>query len=165
MEWIAPWAAVAERHFDFWIDSLTVGHYAKNERCICERRIMTRQVCVQPPTAAVSVTLLAFAADHRAVVCRCCRALADRRPPRSIDISRPRGAQQQTRRTLLQCSIDGTDRQLTVTKTLLRMQAVITDFVSVEDNAIGRVSVRPSVRLHCISYLWTWFLHVHGSWP
>jgi len=107
---------------------------------------MTRQVCVQPPTAAVSVTLLAFAADHRAVVRRCCRALADRRPPRSIDISRPRGAQQQTRRTLLQRSIDGTDRQLTVTKTLLRMQAVITDFVSVEDNAIGRVSVRPSVR-------------------
>jgi len=106
---------------------------------------MTRQVCVQPPTAAVSVTLLAFAADHRAVVRRCCRALADRRPPRSIDISRPRGAQQQTRRTLLQRSIDGTDRQLTVTKTLLRMQAVITDFVSVEDNAIGRVSVRPFV--------------------
>jgi len=105
---------------------------------------MTRQVCVQPPTATVSVTLLAFAADHRAVVRRCCRALAYRRPPRSIDISRPRGAQQQTRRTLLQCSIDGTDRQLTVTKTLLRMQAVITDFVSVEDNAIGRVSVRSS---------------------
>ena len=38
-------------------------------------------------------------------------AVAVWRPSLSIDISCPRGAQQQTRRTLLQRSIDGTDRQ------------------------------------------------------
>jgi len=34
------------------------------------------------------------------------------RPPLSIDISCPWGTQQQTRRTLLQRSIDGTDRRM-----------------------------------------------------
>jgi len=54
------------------------------------------------------VTLLAFAAERlRAAVRRCCLAPVQQ----SIDISCPRGAQQQTRRTLLQRSIDGTDRQ------------------------------------------------------
>jgi len=42
-----------------------------------------------PSTAAVNVTLLAFAAARRAVLLR--------RPPLSIDISWSRGAQQQTR--------------------------------------------------------------------
>ena len=56
--------------------------------------------------AAVNVRLLVFAAG---------------RPPRLIDISCPRGAQQQTHRTLLQRSIDGTDRHRTVTYTLLRI--------------------------------------------
>jgi len=37
--------------------------------------------------------------------------LGARRPPLSIDLSCLRGAQQQTRRTLLQRSIDETDRQ------------------------------------------------------
>ena len=44
---------------------------------------------------------------------RCCAPLllGARRPPLSIDLSCLRGAQQQTRRTLLQRSIDETDRQ------------------------------------------------------
>jgi len=57
--------------------------------------------------AAVNTTLLAFADDRRAAVRRAAAALL----LRSIDISCPRGAQQQTHRTLLQRSTDGTDRQ------------------------------------------------------
>jgi len=55
------------------------------------------------------VTLLAFAAVRRAAA----PLLLSGRRQRllSIDISCPQGAQQQTRRTLLQRSIDGTDRQ------------------------------------------------------
>jgi len=67
-----------------------------------------KQVCVQPSAAAVNVTLLAFAADRRAAVRRAAVALL----PLSIDISCPRRAQQQTRRTLLQQWIDGTYRQM-----------------------------------------------------
>jgi len=49
------------------------------------------------------VTLLAFAAERRAAVrSAVCGDVAARRLPLSIDISWPRGAQQQTRRTLLQ---------------------------------------------------------------
>ena len=51
--------------------------------------------------------------------------LGARRPPQSIDISCPHGAQQQTRRTPLLLSNDGTDGEtdghLTVTYTLLRI--------------------------------------------
>jgi len=54
------------------------------------------------------VTLPAFAAERRAAAPLLPRA---RRPPLSIDISCPRGAQQQTRRTPLLLSIDGTDGQ------------------------------------------------------
>jgi len=56
------------------------------------------------------------------------RSIAGRRrqrPQLSIDIFCPQGAQQQTSRTPLLLSIDGTDRQtnghVTVTQTLLRM--------------------------------------------
>jgi len=52
------------------------------------------------------VTLPAFAAERRAAAPLLPSA---RRPPLSIDISCPRGAQQQTRRTPLLLSIDGTD--------------------------------------------------------
>jgi len=48
-------------------------------------------------TSAVTVTLLAFAAERRRLL--------------SIDMSYPQGAQQQTRRTPLLLSIDGTDRR------------------------------------------------------
>ena len=58
-----------------------------------------QQVSAKPSTAAVNnATLLAFAADRRAAAASL-----------SIDISCPRGAQQRTRRTRLQRSIDGTD--------------------------------------------------------
>jgi len=58
------------------------------------------------------VTLLAFATERRAAVrSAVCGDVVARRLPLSIDISWPRGAQQQTRRTLLQWSIDGTDRR------------------------------------------------------
>ena len=54
----------------------------------------------------MNVTLLAFAAERRAVA-----PLGDRRPPLSINISRPTGPQQQTRRTLwLRRRIGQTDR-------------------------------------------------------
>jgi len=57
-----------------------------------------KHVRVQLPTSADNVTLLAVAAEAPAV-------------QQSTDIScLPPGAQQQTRRTLLQRSIDGTDR-------------------------------------------------------
>jgi len=56
------------------------------------------QVCVDPHTTDLSMTLLAFAAERRAAG----------RPPLSVDMSRPQGQQQQTRRTLLQ-RVNGTD--------------------------------------------------------
>jgi len=49
----------------------------------------------QPRPLAVNMTLPTFAAEHRRLLV--------------IDISCPRGAQQQTRRTPLLLSIDGTD--------------------------------------------------------
>ena len=54
-------------------------------------------VCVQPRSSAVNTALPAFAAERRRLL--------------SIDISWQRGAQQQTRRTPLLLSIDGTDRR------------------------------------------------------
>jgi len=51
-----------------------------------------RQVCVQLPTSADNVTLLA---DHAILLCAL--MLGARRPPLSIDISFPPGPQQQTR--------------------------------------------------------------------
>jgi len=64
---------------------------------------------VQPPTSAVDVTLLAFAAERRAAAPL---LLGTRRPPLSINISRPHGAQQQTRRTPQRLrSNDGTGKQ------------------------------------------------------
>jgi len=75
-----------------------------------------KQIRVQPPTAAVNVTLLAFAADRRAAVNMDRKAAAPaaecrRAVQQSIDISCP---QQQTRRTLLQRA-DWTDRHRTIT--------------------------------------------------
>jgi len=61
------------------------------------RRVETIQFCLQPPSSAVNATLLAFAAERRRLL--------------SIDISRPRGAQQQTCRLSLLLLIDGTDRR------------------------------------------------------
>jgi len=54
----------------------------------------------------VNVALLAFAAERRAAAPL---LLGARSLPLSIDISRPHGAQQQTRRTPQLRSIDGTD--------------------------------------------------------
>jgi len=62
------------------------------------------QVCVQPATAAVNVTLPAFVAAVPLL-------LGAWHQPLSIDIRIPLGAQQQTRRTPLLRSIDGTDRR------------------------------------------------------
>jgi len=56
------------------------------------------------------MTLSSFAAERRAAAL-CCSSVAARRPPLSIDISCPLGAQQQTRRTLLLPLNDGTDRR------------------------------------------------------
>jgi len=50
---------------------------------------------VQLPPSAVSMALLAFAAERRAAAPLLLRA---RLPPLSIDISSPHGAQRQTRR-------------------------------------------------------------------
>ena len=61
---------------------------------------------VQLPTSADKVTLLAFAAARRTVA-----STVLWRAPLSIDISCPPGPQQQTCRTLLQRSIDGTYRR------------------------------------------------------
>jgi len=52
-----------------------------------QRKIQNLEVCVQRPTSAVNVTLLAFAAEQRL---RPCAAA-----PLPIDISCPHGAQQQ----------------------------------------------------------------------
>jgi len=68
-----------------------------------------KQVCVQPSTAAVNVTRLAFAADRRAVMRRAAEAPLLLGAGRAA-ICMP-GPQQQTRRTLLQQSIAGTDRR------------------------------------------------------
>ena len=64
-----------------------------------------KQVCIQPATAAVNVTLSALAAAAPLLL------LGARRPPLSIDISHTRDARQQIRRTPLLLSIDGTDKQ------------------------------------------------------
>ena len=69
-------------------------------------RQLKQQVCVEPRPSAVNMTLPAYATERRAAAQL---LLAARRTPSSIDISCPRRAQQQTRRTLL--SIDGTDRR------------------------------------------------------
>ena len=69
------------------------------------------QVCVQPATAAVNVTLPAFAAAMPLL-------LGAWHQPLSIDIRIPLGAQQQTRRTPLLRSIDGTDRRTDVHQTV-----------------------------------------------
>jgi len=73
-----------------------------------------QQVCVQPPTSAVNVTLPALAAERRAagaVPHTAGAVVAGRRRLLSIDISYPQGAQQQTRRRRLLLSIDGTYRR------------------------------------------------------
>jgi len=58
--------------------------------------------------SAVSMALPAFAAERRAAAPL---LLGSRRPPLSIDISCPHGAQQQTRRTLVLQSNNGTYRR------------------------------------------------------
>ena len=57
--------------------------------------------------SAVNITLPTFAAEHRAAAPL---LLGAWHSPRSINISCPHGAQQQTRQTPLQWSNDGTDR-------------------------------------------------------
>ena len=64
------------------------------------------QVCVELPTSADNVTLPAFAGKRRAAAPL---LLGARRPPLSIDICCPHGAQQQTRRTPRLRSNNGTD--------------------------------------------------------
>ena len=67
-----------------------------------------KQVCVQPSTAAVNVTRLAFAADRRAVMRRAEAPLLLGAGRAAICMP---GPQQQTRRTLLQQLIAETDRR------------------------------------------------------
>jgi len=62
--------------------------------------------------------------------------LGARRPPLSIDISCPHGAQQQTLRTLLLLSSDGTDRQTDgrTPDRALRYYASSADKLAINDN-------------------------------
>jgi len=63
---------------------------------------------VQTPTSAVDVTLLAFAAERRAAARAAAPLLVGARLlPLSIDIPRPHGAQQQTRRSRMIGQTDG----------------------------------------------------------
>jgi len=63
----------------------------------------TNKSCVQPTTTAINVTLLAFAVDCRVAVRRAVTAPLLLGAGRCRSISHcPRGAQQQTSRTLLQ---------------------------------------------------------------
>jgi len=64
-------------------------------------------------TSLCSASSLGCQRDTAHICCRtqCCGAVAAGRPPLSIDIPCPHGAQQQTRRTPLLLSIDGTDRR------------------------------------------------------
>jgi len=68
---------------------------------------------MKPRPSAVNITLPAFAAERRAAAPLllsagvCCRSVVQQ----SIDISCPRGAQQQTRHTPLLLLISGTDRR------------------------------------------------------
>jgi len=81
-------------------------------RLICLHKILQTipLSSVQPRSSAVNMTLPAFAGKRRAAAPL---LLGARRPPLSIDISCPHGAQQQTRRTPMLMSSDGrrTDRQ------------------------------------------------------
>ena len=70
---------------------------------------LTKQVGVQPPTAARNVALLAFAAERRAAAAPL--LFGSPAVQQSRNFSCQLGAQQQTRRTLLQRSIAGTDRR------------------------------------------------------
>ena len=69
----------------------------------------TNKRVVQHPTSADNVALLAFAAASRAAVRRAAVAALLRRSA-ALSIGGP-GAQQQTRRSCIQRSIDGTDRR------------------------------------------------------
>jgi len=88
---------------------------AQRQVVVCKRQ---EQFSVQPPTctSVVNVTLPAFAAERRAAAPlllsagACCTAPAAR-PQLSIDIFCPQCVQQQTRRTPLLLSVNGTDRQ------------------------------------------------------
>jgi len=77
---------------------------------LCVQSYSNRQILIRRLRSAVYG---GCQRDTARICCRtpCCCAPLLRRPSLSIDISCPRGAQQQTRRTLLQRSIDGTDRQ------------------------------------------------------
>ena len=72
-------------------------------------RLKEQRVCLQLPTSADNVTLVAFAAERRAAA-QLLLLLDARRPPLSIDISCQHGAQQQTRRTS-RLRANGTDRR------------------------------------------------------
>jgi len=77
-----------------------------------------QQVCLQPHTSAVNITLLAFAADRCASAPLLLSTPAAetwrRRPLLSIIISCLHSAQQQTHRLLLLLLSDGTDRWMDV---------------------------------------------------
>jgi len=83
-------------------------HTNEQRTAAAARRSSTIRVCVQLPSSAENETPPAFAAERRAAAPL---LLGTRRLPLSINISRPHGAQQQTRRTLRLLSSDGTDRQ------------------------------------------------------
>jgi len=66
----------------------------------------TSQVCVNPRSSALNMTLPAFAAERRRL-----QLMPPVRPQLSIDVSCPPDAQQQTHQPPLLLSIDGTDRR------------------------------------------------------
>jgi len=69
------------------------------------------QVCIQLPTSALNVTLLAFAAERRAAAPLLVGARRRRRCRSISTFYSPHGAQQQAHRTPRLRSNDGTDRQ------------------------------------------------------
>ena len=80
---------------------------------------ISKQVCVQLPTSAVDVTLLAFAAELRRR-CHCAPAVQQSINIKT-DISCSPGAQQQTRSCRVRRENNETDGHRTVTRTLLRV--------------------------------------------
>ena len=83
-----------------------------------------KQVCIQPPTSADNVTLLAFAAERRAAAPPCAR-----RPPLPIEICCRPGSQQQTRRSAAACDGQQTGQRQTDGRTVMWVH-VSTDCVS-----------------------------------
>jgi len=88
---------------------------------ICVFRISTAEIQLSYNlTSLCSASYVTCQRDTARICCRTPLLLGARRPPLSIDISCPHGAQQQTRRTPRLRSNDGTDRQTEYGRTLDR---------------------------------------------